>query len=137
MVFKARNGILHTEQLTMESPLLRVQGSGHIDLPAQKMDLRLETMVVNTSTGQAGKELAELSGIGIPILLTGALQQPTVKPDLTVLVSLGSFGLQALKERLGPSKPAADPSSEADSENKNEILDGIGKRLGEGLRSLF
>ncbi len=133
MKFLAQNGILQTEDLLMESPLLRVDGTGQIDLPQQTLDLRLNTMVVNTSTGQEGKSLQELSGIGIPVLLSGTFNSPQVEPDMKVLWSLGSAGLSHLLQKgveaANPLEQGATSQQKQDEKVYQELGDHVNKLL--------
>ncbi len=38
--------------------------------------------MVASSTGQGGKDLADLNGITVPVRISGPLQDPQIRPDL-------------------------------------------------------
>src|SRR5690606_14260869 len=63
------------KKLSVQSPLLRVtQGSpASIDLVNDQLDVLLNVRVVNTKTGQAGKELEDLQEVTVPHRVSGAL----------------------------------------------------------------
>lgn len=75
-------GVINNPDLDGKSPLLRVQGAGNIDLPNNGIDYRLTVTVVQTATGQAGKELANLRGVPIPLKISGSLSDPSYSVDL-------------------------------------------------------
>ncbi len=76
------HGVVHNPDLDGKSPLLRVQGAGTIDLPNNGIDYGLTVTVVQTATGQAGKELADLRGVPIPLKISGSLNDPSYRVDL-------------------------------------------------------
>jgi AsmA protein len=80
------NGVIHNPDLDGKSPLLRVQGAGTIDLPKNGIDYGLTVTVVQTATGQGGKELANLRGVPIPLKISGSLSDPSYSVDLGKVV---------------------------------------------------
>ncbi|MGB9670380.1 MAG: AsmA family protein [Halothiobacillaceae bacterium] len=80
------NGVINNPDLDGKSPLLRVQGAGTIDLPRSGIDYGLTVTVVQTATGQAGKELANLRGVPIPLKISGSLSDPSYSVDLGKVV---------------------------------------------------
>ena len=75
------NGIGRSDDLRLNSPLMRATGNGVIDLPGQSIDYTLLPRIVGTLQGQQGA--ADLRGLEIPIRITGALEKPDVRPDLS------------------------------------------------------
>ncbi|MVW71722.1 AsmA family protein [Bordetella sp. 15P40C-2] len=71
-------GVAQAKRLDMASPLLRVtQGEpARIDFVQDTFDFLAKVRVVNTSTGQDGKDLEELKGITIPVLISGTFDKP-------------------------------------------------------------
>jgi uncharacterized protein involved in outer membrane biogenesis len=131
--FTVEQGLLKTNTLLIESPLLRVNGKGNIDLPKETLDLRLETWVVNTSTGQEGKSLEILKGVGIPIFISGTFSAPQVKPDYQVLLSTGLGALQPeIKSEKSPLFQPIQSHESLDLENLKEL----GQSVGHFLRGL-
>lgn len=89
-VGRITDGVLSTDALSAKNPLLRLTGSGSIDLLAETIDLVARPVIVESSKGQGGADLAELRGIPIPLRITGPLSAPKVRLDLEA----------ALKEKL-------------------------------------
>lgn len=65
-------------KLSMQAPLLRVaQGKpAWVDLGSETMDLALAVTVVNTKTGQGGKDLEVLEGVTVPLRVHGPMASP-------------------------------------------------------------
>src|SRR5690606_11810925 len=71
-------GVATAKRLDMASPLLRVsQGDpAVIDFVQSTLNFVTKVRVVNTSTGQDGKDLEDLKGITIPVLISGSFDKP-------------------------------------------------------------
>jgi Uncharacterized protein involved in outer membrane biogenesis len=80
------NGVVRNDDLEAKSPLLRVTGSGTVDLAKDQFNYLAQAVIVDTLEGQGGQELAGLKGIPIPIRVEGPLADPSIKPDLAALV---------------------------------------------------
>ena len=76
LVFVKGVGIV--KRLDMASPLLRVtQGDpAAIDFVQKTLNFLARVRIVNTSTGQDGKDLEELKGITVPVLISGPFEKP-------------------------------------------------------------
>ena len=84
--FVIRNGVAHNDDLSAKSPLLRLAGSGDVDIGASSIDYLIKASVVATSGGQGGKELAELRGVTVPVKVSGPLDAPRFRADLRATV---------------------------------------------------
>ena len=84
--FIATNGIISNQDLLAMSPLLRINGAGKVDLPKEGINYGLNVSIVGTSKGQAGKELADLKGLTIPVKITGTFSQPKPSVDLASML---------------------------------------------------
>jgi len=73
------NGIVRNRDLMAKSPLLRVEGTGDIDLPQESLDYLVTAKVVGSLQGQSGKGLADLKGIPVPVQLSGTFAEPKYK----------------------------------------------------------
>ena len=76
------NGIVRNKDLKMKSPLLRISGKGNVDLPKEKIKYLVNASIVESSKGQAGKELNELKSLTIPIKITGTFDKLKYSLDL-------------------------------------------------------
>jgi len=76
------NGVIRNRDLMAMSPLLRVQGTGDIDLPKESLDYLVTAKVVGSLEGQGGKGLIDLKGIEIPVQLSGTFSNPEYRIQL-------------------------------------------------------
>lgn len=96
--FTIRNGVVSNQDLTLKSPLLRVAGAGDIDIGNDRMDYSLKAALVATSKGQGGRERDDVSGITVPVRVTGPLAAPQYSFDLAALAT--DAAQQALQDQL-------------------------------------
>jgi AsmA protein len=68
--FTIEDGVARLRDFRLASPLVRVTGSGDLDIANQTIELHLEPRAVATIEGQGGA--GDLSGIGIPLLISGS-----------------------------------------------------------------
>jgi len=80
-----KNGVATNNDFVARTPLLRINGKGTANLPAQTVDYRVAATVVKTLEGQGGEELKDLAGIPIPIHVTGRFADPTYALDTDAL----------------------------------------------------
>jgi AsmA protein len=106
--FKIVNGVARNDDLSIKSPLLRVDGAGDLDIGNDRMNYVLKATLVATSKGQGGRDASELAGVTVPVRLTGALDAPKWSIDF------GGMVTELAKSRL-----------------KDEIL----KRAGDGAKA--
>ncbi len=84
---KMTNGIVRNDDLQAKSPLLRVDGKGEVNLPNNSIDYLVITELVSSLAGQGGKSRDELSGVPIPVRVTGPLDKPSYRPDLQAAIN--------------------------------------------------
>ncbi|WP_458860751.1 AsmA family protein [Vibrio cholerae] len=73
---KLNKGEVTTNDLNLQSPLLRVHGEGKANYLQETVDFLVRTSVVGTLKGQGGKDLDELRNVTIPINISGAWSDP-------------------------------------------------------------
>jgi len=76
------NGIVDNRDLEMQSPLLRIQGAGKVDLVKENMDYLIKSKVVAALSGQGGDSLAKLKGVTIPVRVKGPFSKLAYKVEL-------------------------------------------------------
>jgi len=96
--FLIAKGIVSNEDLSMKSPVLRLAGKGIISLPPRTIDYRLVPTLVGSIEGQGGKD--GLSGIAVPLIITGPWSAISVTPDLAGMLEEGLKNPEALKQNL-------------------------------------
>lgn len=114
--FTIKNGIAH-DDLSAKSPLVRLAGTGDIDIGGEKLDYLLKATIVATLEGQGGRELAALRGITVPVRISGPFTEPKVRLDFDAMVG------EAVKQKV-----------ETVTE---EVKKKAGEKLREGLKELF
>lgn len=130
------NGILKSDQLNALSPLFRLGGNGQINLVDETLNYLVSPTIVATSKGQGGKGLEELSGLTIPIRLTGSLYAPKYKLDLQT--ALKQKAGDELRGKLADKVLGADSSAPmTDAEVKQKAGEKLNKEIGRGLDKLF
>lgn len=103
--FALAQGIATTQDLRLVGPLVDMTGAGTVDLPAQRLSLRVEPRVAFERRRGEGIELV---GFGAPIRVEGPWARPRIYPDIAGILqdpagayeqlrSLGAgiFGLDA------------------------------------------
>ncbi|HEX4797717.1 MAG TPA: AsmA family protein [Burkholderiales bacterium] len=100
--FVIKNGVAHNEDLSAKSPLLRLAGSGDVNIGANSIDYLAKASVVASSGGQGGKDVAQLRGVTVPVKITGPLDAPRFRVDLgaTVGEAVKQKAEDKLKERV-------------------------------------
>jgi len=101
----------------VKSPLFRVGGAGDIDIGNSKIDYTTKATVVASTQGQGGADLAQLSGVTVPVRLVGPFDALSYKVDYAAAATnlakskVGEKVKGALEERLGIKKPSGDQQS--------------------------
>lgn len=137
--FNIKNGVAHNEDLSMKAPLFRIIGSGDIDVGNSTLNYLAKPTVVASLKGQGGSDLDSLSGLTIPIKITGSFDAPKYAMDFAgmgaalakskVLEKVGGSKGEAVQQLLGGDKagalggllgakdkaPAATPTAPADA----------------------
>jgi AsmA protein len=75
------NGVATNKDLVVASQLLRVTGSGIVNLISQELTYGVNAAVLRSPPG-ADADFAELERASIPIRITGTLTDPKIRPDL-------------------------------------------------------
>jgi AsmA protein len=105
-------GVGASEDLSMKSPLLRVTGSGSLDLPKQALDYDATAYLVKSCQGQGGSGISELKNIPIPVTISGPLAKLKVKPNLTAGIT---EIMSRRQEKKQESTPAAESAQKQDT----------------------
>jgi AsmA protein len=79
--FQIKDGVAHNKDLDLKAPLVRVTGAGAIDIGNSTMDYTVKAAVVATTKGQGGAGLEQLSGLTVPVKLSGPFDGLKYKVD--------------------------------------------------------
>ncbi len=106
--FKINAGVAHNQDLAMKAPILRLDkgdSKGDIDIGNEKINYLAKPKLVTTLKGQGGKDADQLSGISIPIKISGSFANPQFAPDYSAVLS--AFAQSKLLDKVGGEKGAA------------------------------
>jgi AsmA protein len=115
--FAIKNGVAHNQDLDVKSPLIRVGGAGNIDIGSSTIDYTVKTSVVASSKGQGGAGLEQLTGLTVPVKLSGPLD------SMKYQVDYGAAASQLAKTKAG------DKAKEALEKNKGKVEEQVRDRL--------
>ena len=90
--FKINNGMAHNDDLTLKSPLLRVAGSGDIDVGNNGMNYLARATLTRTLEGQGG--LDQMGGITVPVRIAGQFD------SLKYTLDFGAMAKEAAKQKV-------------------------------------
>lgn len=130
--FNIQQGIAKNSDLMAKSPLLRLGGNGQIDLGESTIDYVAKVAVVGTTTGQDGKELAQLKGITVPVRLQGPFDKLKYSLEVKDLVSDATKA--QVKQQVDAAKEQVKEQVKAQS---NEIKDQARDKLKDKLKGLL
>ncbi len=143
--FTIASGILSNSDLKLLSPLLRLNGSGKVDLPNQSLNYRVEPKIAATLEGQGG---GEAKGIEVPIIIDGPWASPRFRPDLASMLQnreqtietiknlKGEGGKELLKGLLG-GQTGATPPADASQTGGATQPEGQKPKPADALKKLF
>ncbi|HAS8319360.1 TPA: AsmA family protein [Vibrio vulnificus] len=72
-------GKVTSNNMHMQSPLLRIRGKGEANYINQTVDFTVSTSIVGSLEGQGGKDIDELRDVTIPINISGSWADPKFK----------------------------------------------------------
>ncbi|HSD92407.1 MAG TPA: AsmA family protein [Methyloceanibacter sp.] len=133
--FTIAKGQAQTADLKLLGPLVRMSGTGTVDLPAQTLKFKVEPQLVASLEGQGGRN--DLQGLGVPVMIAGPWGRPSIYPDIEGILSDPAAAYQQLN-RLGAglvSLPGAatggaDAVSGLIKQGEQDPLGNIGQILG-------
>ncbi|MGF1763442.1 AsmA family protein [Aliivibrio kagoshimensis] len=80
---KLANGIASTNNLAMQSPMLRIKGAGDANYIEETANVLIQTSVVGSLKGQGGKDINDLKDLTIPVRVFGPWASPEYKVELS------------------------------------------------------
>jgi AsmA protein len=127
--FTITGGVARNDDLQAKTPLLRVGGSGEVDLGAGRLDYLVKATVVPTLEGQGGPELQALRGQTVPVKLSGPFNAIDWKIDF------GSLARDAAKQQL--ERKLGGPLEEQAKEKRKAVEQEARQKLGDKLKGLL
>lgn len=123
--FNIKNGVAHNEDLAMKAPILRLakgDSKGDIDIGNEKINYLAKPTVVKSLKGQGGADLDQLSGLAIPVKITGTFASPKFGMDFAAIGA--AIAKSSLLDKVGGEKGEA-VKELLGNENKGEALKNI------------
>jgi AsmA protein len=97
--FKVSNGVAHNDDLSLKSPLLRLSGSGDINIGNDSMNYFARATLAKTLEGQGGKDA--VGGITVPVRISGPFSDLKYTLDFGAMVSeVAKQKVEARKEEV-------------------------------------
>ena len=93
--FNIKNGVAHNEDLDVKAPVFRVTGGGNIDIGSSSLDYTTKASLVATTKGQGGAAADQLSGLTVPVRLSGSFD------NLKYDVNYGAVATELAKSKAG------------------------------------
>jgi AsmA protein len=94
--FRIEKGKASSSDLNLVGPLVRVTGSGSIDLGEKTLALRTEPKLVMTTQGQG--RATDPVGLGIPVVIDGPWASPRIYPDMAGILDNPDAAYAKLKD---------------------------------------
>lgn len=94
--FKVNNGVAHNDDLSLKSPLLRLSGSGDINIGNDSMNYLARATLAKTLEGQGGKDA--VGGITVPVRIAGPFS------DLKYTLDFGAMVSEVAKQKVEAKK---------------------------------
>lgn len=122
--FDFAGGTLRSRDFIAGIPFLQLRGSGAVDLLTSRLDYKLQAKVYETPVFDDGESLDNLTGLTLPLTISGGLDAPRVGVDLSSLAK--EVGKQKVRdkllEKLGLDEDTAE--APADASNTTEAAEG-------------
>jgi AsmA protein len=94
--FRIERGQATTTDLNLIGPLVKVTGTGTIDLPTKQIGFRVEPKLVLSTQGQG--RTSDPVAFGIPVMIEGPWVQPRIYPDMAGMLDNPDAAYAKLRE---------------------------------------
>jgi AsmA protein len=133
--FRIEKGQATTADLNLVGPLVKMTGTGTIDLGAKALALQVEPKLVMTTEGQG--RASDPVGFGIPVVINGPWAAPRIYPDVAGILDNPDAAYARLKEMgNGLFAPGNnDGSGSGNPSGGNSLGDTLGNLIQQGLNA--
>jgi AsmA protein len=115
--FTIKSGVAHNQDLDAKAPLFRIGGAGDIDIGNSTLNYVAKASVVASAKGQGGAGLEQLSGLTVPVKLSGPFDAMKYQVDY------GAVAGDLAKSKVG------EKAKEAIEKNKDKVGEQVRDRL--------
>jgi AsmA protein len=138
--FRVEQGKATTSDLNLVGPLVKMTGTGTVDLGQKSLAFRVEPKLVMTTEGQG--RTADPVGFGIPVVIDGPWAEPRIYPDMAGMLDNPDAAYAKLKEMgkglFGPGGGLGGLiGGSSDGSAGGGLSDQLGGKLGETLGNLL
>ena len=150
-------GVLSNNDLSIDIPLMRINGQGSLDLNTKAINYRVGARVVQEGDVPLEKELRFLSDYTLPLVIGGTYEAPRVDASGSVADLVKQYAKKRLQDslfdKLGlgkkdtppddgatPREPGAEPVAEPEltpEEKKEQLKDELDQKLKDKLKDLL
>ncbi len=132
-------GRLRSEAIALRSDLFNVDGGGELNVFDGTLDYRFDLKLVGELEGSAGRALAGLRDVPIPMRLSGALRSPDVRLDLAGALTGQQMerlreGREALEQRAREAEQELRERAERERDSARERIREEEKRARDRVR---
>ena len=137
--FHIEKGQATTADLNLVGPLVKMTGTGTIDLGSKTLALRVEPKLVMTTQGQG--RASDPVGFGIPVVINGPWASPQIYPDVAGILDNPAAAYAKLKEMgNGLFAPGGNPGNNTgggsgNTAGGNSLGDTLGNLIQQGLNA--
>ena len=110
-----KDGVFSSNDLDMKAPLIRVSGKGSADLANETIDYLVNAKLVATSKGQDGGKADDLTGLAIPVAITGSWLAPKIDVQLDEMLK-AKFDAEKAKIRQSIAQQKAELGKKLEAE---------------------
>jgi AsmA protein len=135
--FTIDNGVVRVARARLIAPLMRLNAEGSADLTTETLDFRADPRLVASLKGKGDEK--KRAGFEIPLLITGAFDDPKIRPDPAALVrqledlpASIDKGKEEIQKQVEEKKAAAKQLLEEKKGQLDSILGGQKQRSKEG-----
>jgi AsmA protein len=129
--FRIDKGQATTSDLNLIGPLVKMTGTGTIDLGTQMLALRVEPKLVMTTEGQGRS--SDPVGFGIPVAIDGPWASPRIYPDMAGILDNPDAAYAKLKELGNGLFAPGGPNSGSGDSQSNTLGETLGNLIQQGL----
>lgn len=135
--FKVTNGIAHNDDLSMKSPLLRLNGNGDINIGNDSINYLAKATLAKTLEGQGGQD--SVRGVTVPVRVSGSFVDLKYNLDFAAMVNDETkqkveAAKVVVQQKVVAAKEAVKQKAE---EKKEEVKTQIQDQLKNSLKGLF
>jgi AsmA protein len=132
--FRIEQGQATTSDLNLVGPLVKMTGTGTVDLGKKSLAFRVEPKLVMTTQGQG--RAGDPVGFGIPVAIDGPWAQPRIYPDVAGMMDNPDAAYAKLKE-IGKGLFGQGGGLGDSGGSDGNSSDPLGGKLGETLGNLL